>query len=103
MTKMRAKRYGNGNTPFRMTREINGRTYDVRMDNADIKSALGCNPRAHWPDQGVPPTRVLGWTIKVLPKADTKGQGRRCVAFHPACKRWICVGHIGQHLEACKH
>lgn len=110
----RKKRYGNGNTPFvhpagatrsytrRRTREVV--TYDcsgTHMTNDDVKVALGCDPKRHWPDAGVEPKLVNGIPVKVLPKAATKGQGRRCVALHETCGKWVCTGHFGQHLAAC--
>lgn len=100
-------RYGNGDTPFKgpRTYAIKGVTYvipEVKMDNADVKRALGVDPKRHWPDEGVPETIVCGHRVKVLPKAPKKGMGRRCVAHCDTCDRWICTGHFGQHLSAHK-
>lgn len=101
------RRYHNHNTPFKGV-TYNGEFYEHgTMSNRHIKEALGCDPKRHWPAEGVPPTRVRGILVKVLPAFPGKHRsgsgGRRCLALHEPCGRWVCTGHFGQHLEGCKH
>lgn len=72
------------------------------ITNGELKRALGCDPKKHWPDKGVPVTLEQGFMIKVLPKGPRIS--RRAVAQCKNCRRWICVGHIGQHVQGslCK-
>lgn len=72
------------------------------MDNAELKAALGCDPRKHWPDAGVPVRTVQGFAVKVYPKASRIS--RRAVVQCGKCSRWLCAGHIGQHVQGslCK-
>jgi len=72
------------------------------MDNGELKQALGCDPKKHWPDAGVPVTLVQGHLVKVLPKQPFIS--RRAVVQCQRCKTWRCVGHIGQHMQGslCK-
>ena len=67
------------------------------MTNGELKSALGIDPRKHWPADGIPETVIQGHRVKVLPKAPRIS--RRAVVQCNRCKTWRCVGHIGQHMQ----
>jgi hypothetical protein len=72
------------------------------MTNGELKAAMGCDPKRHWPDQGVRMTLVQGLFVKVEPKASRIS--RRAVVKCPRCATWRCAGHIGQHMQGsvCK-
>lgn len=67
------------------------------MTNSELKAALGVDPKRHWPDQGIPPQQVQGFTVQVHPKASRIS--RRAVVQCSKCQRWLCAGHIGQHVK----
>lgn len=93
---LRGRRYGNPN-PFTATRTIHGVDYAVGAHNSDMKELLGHDPKKHWPDEGVEPQWVQGYLVKVLPKTDQR-LARRTLAQCPHCERWVCAGHVGQHM-----
>lgn len=94
MTRKRGKRLSNSTV-------IDG-GHGRPATNSDIKRLLGVDPKRHWPDQGVPVTMVQGYAVKVHPKAARIS--RRAVVECKKCRRWLCAGHIGQHVNGslCK-
>ena len=72
-----------------------------KMDNAEIKEAMGVKSTAHWPDEGIGPQLVGNVAVRVSPKKP-RGQGRRCEAQCNRCLGWFCAGHLDQHRAACE-
>jgi hypothetical protein len=85
---MAGKRYGQGRD---------------QLHDGERKRAFGLEPKDKWPDEGFKSqfVRTNGFeavVVKVLPKGAAK---RRCLAYCPlGCKKWVCAGHLGQHIAS---
>ena len=83
-----------------------------RVWNGAVKEALGVEPTKHWPDEGAQ-GEVNGVQIVVAAKGYTlKSDGtqieaksrmaRRTFAACPTCSKFVCAGHLGQHMRSHK-
>lgn len=69
---------------------------------AEIYAALGLNPNAHLPVEGVPRTLIGNVWVWVLPKTDKPQDAARTWCECPVCGKHLTTGKLQQHLPTHK-
>jgi hypothetical protein len=78
---------------------VNLRNPHWQVRNDQLLTALGVTNN-RLPDDGIPITQIGNIRVQVLPKASK--QSRRTIAECPECKKWVCAGHLDQHMKIHK-